>query len=79
MRPPGEVRDAICRTLRARPSGAAVAEIAAGVRELIGEVSGSSIRSYLRLNTPQSFSRPRRGYYRLADNEIHPDGACSTR
>ena len=54
-------------------------EIVAGVRELIGEVSGSSIRSYLRLNTPQTFARPRRGYYRLADNESHPDGACSTR
>ena len=50
----------------------------AGVRELIGEVSGSSIRSYLRLNIPQSFARPRRGYCRLAGNEIHPDGACST-
>ena len=49
----------------------------AGVQELIGEVSGSSIRSYLRLNTPQSFVRPRRGYYRLADNEVHPDGARS--
>ena len=78
-RPPGEVRDAVRRTLQARPSGASVGEIGAGVRELIGEVSGSSIRSYLRLNTPQSFARPRRGYYRLADNEIHPDGACSTR
>ena len=78
-RPPGEVRDAVRRTLQARPSGASVGDIVAGVRELIGEVSGSSIRSYLRLNTPQSFARPRRGYYRLTDNEIPPDGACSAR
>ena len=78
-RPPGEVRDAVRSTLQARPSGASVGEIVAGVRELIGEVSGSSIRSYLRLNTPQSFARPRRGYYRLTVNEIHPDGACSAK
>ena len=44
-----------------------------GVRDLIGDVSGSSIRSYLRLNTPRSFIRPRRGYYRLADGEGAPD------
>jgi len=73
------VRDAVRRTLQAHPSGASVGEIVVGVRELIGEVSESSIRSYLRLNTPQSFARPRRGYYRLADNEIRPDGACSTK
>ena len=78
-RSPGEVRDAVRRTLQAHPSGASVGEIVAGVRELIGEVSGSSIRSYLRLNTPQSFDRPRRGHYRLADSEIHPDGACSAK
>ena len=78
-RPPGAVRDAVRRTLQARPSGASVGEIVAGVRELIGEASGSSIRSYLRPNTPQSFARPRRGYYRLADDEIHPDGACSAK
>ena len=52
MRPPGEVRDAVRRTLQARPWGASVGEIVAGVRELIGEVSGSSIRSCLRLDTP---------------------------
>ena len=72
-RAPGEVRDAVRRALRTRPSGASVGEIVAGVRDLIGDVSGSSIRSYLRLNTPQSFTRPRRGYYRLADTEDSPD------
>ena len=43
------------------------------------ELRKEGVCSYLRLNTPQSFARPRRGYYRLADNEIHPDGACSAR
>ena len=57
MRPPGEVRDAVRRTLQARPSGASVGEIVASVRELIGEVSGASIRSYRRLSTPQSFAK----------------------
>ena len=72
-RSPGEVRDAVRRTLQARPSGASVGEIVASVRDLLGDVSGSSIRSYLRLNTPQSFARPRRGYYKLANEEISSD------
>ena len=72
-RSPGEVRDAVRRVLHAHPSGASVGEIVGGVRDLIGDVSGSSIRSYLRLNTPRSFIRPRRGYYRLADGEDAPD------
>ena len=71
-RPPGQVRDAVRRTLLARPSGASVAEIVTGVQDLIGDVSGSSIRSYLRLNTPGSFTRLRRGHYRLADEGIPP-------
>ena len=65
----GEVRDAVRRVLQACPSGASVGEIVAGVHDLIGDVSGSSIRSYLRLNTPGSFIRPRRGYYQLGDEE----------
>ena len=78
-RAPGEVRDAVRRTLLARPSGASVGEIVAGVRDLIGDVSGSSIRSYLRLNTPESFTRPRRGYYRLTDPEDAPDARSSAK
>ena len=53
----------------------ATGEIVAGVRELIGEVSGSSIRSYLRLNTPQSFARPRRRACIESDLEYF-DMAC---
>ena len=71
-RSPGEVRDAVRGALLTRPSGASVAEIVASVQVLIGDVSGSSIRSYLRLNTPRSFTRLRRGHYQLADEEISP-------
>ena len=54
-------------TLRAHPSGVAVQTIVADVRQLLGnEVADSSIRSYLRLNTPRLFNRPQRGHYQLA-------------
>ena len=78
-RSPGEVRDAVCRTLQTHPSGASVAKIVAGVQDLIGDVSGSSIRSYLRLNTPRSFTRLRRGYYRLSDEATSPDDGDTTK
>ena len=63
--------------LQTHPSGAPVGEIVAGVRDRIGEVSESSIRSYLRLNTPRLFVRPRRGHYRLSEGRLsdgEPDG-----
>ena len=66
-RQPGEVRDAILASLRANPSGAAIQEIVADVRRLLGDqIPESSIRSYLRLNTPRLFARPHRGRYQLA-------------
>ena len=66
-RHPGEVRDAILATLRAYPSGAAVQQIIARVRLLLGDgIPESSIRSYLLLNTPRLFTRPQRGLYQLA-------------
>ena len=57
-RPPGEVRDAVRKTLQACPSGASVGEIVAGVQCLIGDVSGSSIRSYLRPQHAPFFHPP---------------------
>ena len=68
-RPPGQVRDAIVAVLRTYPDGASPSLIEQGVRQRIGPVAGSSIRSYLRLNTPTLFERPARGLYRLGSGE----------
>ena len=64
-RRPGEVRDAVIEVMGTRPGGASVAEIMAGVHDVIGEVPRSSVRSYLRLNTPRLFVRQSRGRYSL--------------
>ena len=69
-RPPGQVRDAIVAVLRAYPDGASPGAIEQDVRRRIGSVAGSSIRSYLRLNTPDLFERPCRGRYRLRSDPI---------
>ena len=68
-RKPGEVRDAIVDVLEKTPAGASAGLISAEVSRLIGEVSASSVRSYLRLNTPELFSRMERGQYALAGFE----------
>ncbi len=62
-RKPGAVRDAILEALTYRPRGATVAEIAQEVSARIGETPASSVRSYLRLNTPKLFSKIERGHY----------------
>jgi len=64
-RRPGEVRDAIVKVLEERASGASVEEIRNDVAGVIGDVSPSSIRSYLRLNTPAVFARMERAQYVL--------------
>ena len=65
-RRPGEVRDAIVHVLERSPRGAAVGELCEQVSTLIGEaVPPSSVRSYLRLNTPELFARTERGQYVL--------------
>lgn len=65
-RAPGAIRDEILNALRERPTGASIAEILETVkRKLGGEVAASSVRSYLRLNTPAVFERIGRGKYRL--------------
>lgn len=63
----GAVRDAIVETLTYRPTGATVAEIAREVSARIGETPASSIRSYLRLNSPKIFTKIDRGQYRLRE------------
>ncbi len=64
-RRPGEVRDAIVEVLEGRQGGATVQEITSKVVELIGDVPASSVRSYLRLNTPALFARMDRAQYVL--------------
>jgi site-specific DNA-methyltransferase (adenine-specific) len=66
-RRPGEVRDAIVAVLAARPNGATVPEIEEAVRQMIGQAAPSSVRSYLRLNTPDVFERSTRGHYSLRE------------
>src|SRR5712671_6578226 len=68
-RKPGEVRDAIFDFFQVAQREATVAEIREAVAEKFkGELAPSSVRSYLRLNTPQDFESPREGVYRLKQN-----------
>lgn len=71
MHRPGEVRDAIFDVLTLRPEGAGVADIEREVRERIGQVPSSSIRSYLRLNAQSLFERTERGHYMLREKAAH--------
>lgn len=64
-KPPGQVRDAIMRVLSLSSNALPVKEIEERVRQLIGPTPTSSVRSYLRLNTPQFFVREERGVYRV--------------
>ena len=77
-RAPGQVRDAVLTVLEAHPAGASVAQIVSGTRGLIGDVSASSVRSYLRLNTPRFFVRDGRGVYRLPGIDEETDGSEET-
>lgn len=69
-RPPGQVRDAIVESLDGRRAGATIQQITDDVSRLIGDVPPSSIRSYLRLNTPTLFIRTERAQYIL--NGLEP-------
>ncbi|NGZ99331.1 MAG: DNA methylase [Nitrospira sp. WS110] len=70
-RRPGEIRDAILSILAGRPNGASVQTIERQVIELIGSAAGSSVRSYLRLNTPSLFVRTARAHYALRMSNGH--------
>ena len=67
---PGEVRDAIIAVLSSAPDGVLLPEIRRRVSQLIGDAPSSSIRSYLRLNTPALFARESRGRYSLKANPL---------
>jgi len=65
-RAPGTIRDAILRYLSEVPGHeASIVDIQAAVAGRLGDVSASSIRSYLNLNVPEVFERTGRGRYRL--------------
>jgi site-specific DNA-methyltransferase (adenine-specific) len=66
-RKPGAVRDAIIDALAYRARGATVAQITQEVSARIGPTAASSIRSYLRLNTPKLFVKVDRGHYRVRE------------
>lgn len=62
---PGRVRDAIFTVLSSTSHPLTVKEIEDWVEREIGKTPRSSVRSYLRLNTPETFVREKRGVYRL--------------
>lgn len=65
-RSPGQVRDAIISVLRELGGQGSTTDIRVGVeRKLGGPVAPSSVRSYLRLNTPDLFQWIGRGRYAL--------------
>jgi site-specific DNA-methyltransferase (adenine-specific) len=63
---PGRVRDAILQVMSLSPRPLSVKEIERRVCQMIGNTPTSSIRSYLRLNTPGLFIRETRGLYTVA-------------
>jgi DNA modification methylase len=65
-RAPGTIRDAIISYLsETEENEASVKDISAAVSSKLGEISASSVRSYLNLNVPEVFERTDRGRYRL--------------
>ena len=62
---PGQVRDAILQVLALTSRPLPIKEIENRVERIAGPMPPSSIRSYLRLNTPDVFVREERGVYSL--------------
>lgn len=69
---PGHVRDAIITVLNDSHDALSVQEITERVRQQIGDAPSSSVRSYLRLNTPELFVRERRGVYKVRNGNPSP-------
>jgi site-specific DNA-methyltransferase (adenine-specific) len=70
--PPGRIRDTIFHVLSVSPQPLSVKDIETRVQEIIGPAPNSSVRSYLRLNTPDLFVREERGVYRVRHNGSSP-------
>ena len=62
---PGRVRDAIIQVMSFTSDALSVKQIEERVRSVVGPMPASSVRSYLRLNTPDMFVREDRGVYRV--------------
>src|SRR6266478_7249845 len=60
---PGRVRDAILQVLSLSSKPLSIQQIQERVSRVIGPTPTSSVRSYLRLNTPKSFVRQDWGVY----------------
>jgi site-specific DNA-methyltransferase (adenine-specific) len=60
---PGRVRDAIFQVLALSPKPLSIKQIQERVSRVIGSTPTSSVRSYLRLNTPHDFVRQGLGVY----------------
>ena len=73
---PGTVRDGIIHVLSRTAEPLPVREIERRVGEVVGPTPKSSIRSFLRLNTPDLFMREARGVYSL--NAAEPSGVQPT-
>ena len=67
---PGRVRDGIIQAMSFTSKALSVREIEERVSQVVGPTRGSSIRSYLRLNTPQMFVREERGVYALRSDSL---------
>lgn len=65
---PGRVRDAILQVMSLTSRPLSVREIETRVSRVIGPTPTSSVRSYLRLNTPELFVRESRGLYMVQAN-----------
>lgn len=65
---PGQVRDAIIQVMRFASDGLSAKRIAERVQKVNGPTPESSVRSYLRLNSPELFVREGRGVYRLRED-----------
>lgn len=65
---PGKVRDAILHIMSQTAAPMSVSDIELRVTQIVGPTPSSSVRSYLRLNTPEIFFREDRGVYRLKEN-----------
>lgn len=77
---PGRVRDGILQVMSHTSRPLSVKEIEERVSSLVGPSGRSSVRSYLRLNTPRIFVREGRGVYALRSSsalnqqtELFPD------